>query len=83
MRTAALPLVLPGLMAHIARAIGHAAMQFLRDLRGAFVLPLSPDDQSRHDAAALRRLADGWRKADHGFAADLYAAADRHGRSGH
>ncbi len=30
------------------------------------------------EAAAVRCLADGYRRADPGVAADLYAAADRH-----
>lgn len=30
------------------------------------------------EAAAVRRLADSWRDQDPRFAADLYAAADRH-----
>ena len=32
------------------------------------------------EAAAVRRLADGWIDIDHRFAADLYAAAARHER---
>lgn len=32
------------------------------------------------DAAAVRALADSFRKSDPGFASDLYAAADRHER---
>jgi len=32
------------------------------------------------DMAAVRALADSYRKSDPGFASDLYAAADRHER---
>ena len=35
-------------------------------------------DPVRADAAAVRRLADSQRRSSPGFAADLYAAADRH-----
>lgn len=34
------------------------------------------------EAAEVRRLADSWRPVDSRFAADLYAAADRHERAG-
>jgi hypothetical protein len=35
-------------------------------------------DERQAEAAKVRRLADEWRTVDPRFAADLYAAADRH-----
>jgi hypothetical protein len=39
--------------------------------------PVSPADGAACDAAAVRALADRYRRSDPGFASDLYAAADR------
>ncbi len=36
--------------------------------------------QAALEAAAVRRMADGYARTDRGFADDLYAAADRHER---
>ena len=36
--------------------------------------------ETAYDSAAVRALADSFRKSDPGFASDLYAAADRHER---
>jgi hypothetical protein len=38
----------------------------------------TPKTDMADDAAAVRALADSYRKSDPGFASDLYAAADRH-----
>ena len=42
--------------------------------------PADANRSRRSEAAEVRRMADGWRQVDPRFAADLYAAADRHER---
>jgi len=42
--------------------------------------PEPPPRSAAEEAAAVRDLADTYRKSDPGFASDLYAAADRHER---
>jgi hypothetical protein len=37
--------------------------------------------EAAREAAAVRRLADTYRRSDPGFASDLYAAADRYERA--
>ena len=39
------------------------------------------DHAAAGDAAAVRALADSYRRSDPGFASDLYAAAERHERA--
>jgi hypothetical protein len=52
-----------------------------RSLRQASTgAPAADNDQRLQEAAEVRRLADDWRHVDARFAADLYAAADRHVR---
>jgi hypothetical protein len=46
----------------------------------AAVAHAGDNDQRLQEAAEVRRIADGWRDVDARFAADLYAAADRHVR---
>lgn len=60
-------------------ATGLAAIeQALKRLRAVFTG--SPPDAVVREAAAARALAYRYLKSDPGFAADLFAAADRHER---
>jgi hypothetical protein len=51
----------------------------VRALTQIFAMPSSqPSDRAAREAGAVRMLAHRYRDTDRGFAADLYAAADRH-----
>jgi hypothetical protein len=57
-----------------------AAARRLVERRAAPPVPAARD--RAREAAAVRALAHTYRNTDRGFAADLYAAADRHERAG-
>ncbi len=65
-----------GRTARTGRPLGIADL-LARITRRAFVRS-EPVEQIRVEAAAVRRLADRQRSWSPSFAADLYAAADRH-----
>jgi len=58
-----------------------AAMQRLMSLHATLAPIPAPGDAGR-EAAAVREMAYRHMKTDPGFAADLFAAADRHERVG-
>jgi hypothetical protein len=55
----------------------HAAVALLRAVQ-RWLAPRTPAPQSSLDAARVRALARLYVQSDPGFAADLFAAADRH-----
>ena len=65
-------------LSHFASAYADL-FQRLR-LRWAGAAP-DPVRDAVDDAAAVRALADSYRRTDPGFASDLYAAAERHERA--
>lgn len=74
--------------AAVGRAFGPIAPRWralLQTVVAAWRRPADPGDgavrEAARQAAAVRELADRYRRSDPGFASDLYAAADRYERT--
>jgi hypothetical protein len=75
--TATLPQAAAGLQWLWLRAL--AGRQWLADVSGTASTPQQgATREAARQVAAVRALADHYRRSDPGFASDLYAAADRH-----